>query len=667
MTDFEYRCQNDSDLSCAERCESLQACSECECAVLSLEAGGEWGQFFDVVFCILPIAFLIGVTIKPNPMPTTLSLPLSAFLMFLVRLMYLGSDPLLVCASAILGLFEALTPLSIMAGAITLFESMEATYCLPYMMREMKVLTAGHPIAELMLIFCFAYMVEGASGFGTPVALGAPMLVSTGHPAFESVVVLLIMNTFATVWGAVGTPIWFGLGSLDLTDDEFLSVSKKAAVALALGGYILIPMVLRILVPGKVVQENLIFIFASLTTVIGPSVGISFVSYEFPSLIGGIIGCGGTALLIAYKIGLKDVLSDELNRDALDIGSVSENSIVRRYQKTTSSLSNLSTENDQTNHMEATKDPHADETSNGRPNETDNSYMHGSDEHPRGFRTMPSLRETVDDHLGPRKPNGIDYLSEMVSRTFPIWAVVLLLVITRVEQIGVKENLTNREPYFSIHLKTFGTFRLSSSLVFQLRNILTYPSLNWKYELLYVPFLLPFVTVSALTLFFYRKDLAHTPGDIFSTVTSRLKNPAIALLGALVLVQLMIQTEAEAPANILGNVLADWFKQGFIVISPLLGSLGSFFSGSTTVSNLTFGEIQKIAADSIGTSKTTMLALQAVGASAGNGICLNNIIAACAVVGLEVGEGKILAKTFKFVFANTTIATIAMLTLFFRF
>ena len=34
---------------------------------------------------------------------------------------------------------------------ITLFESMEATKCMPYMMREMKALTAGHPIAELML------------------------------------------------------------------------------------------------------------------------------------------------------------------------------------------------------------------------------------------------------------------------------------------------------------------------------------------------------------------------------------------------------------------------------------------------------------------------------------------------------------------------------------
>ena len=84
---------------------------------------------------------------------------------------------------------------------------MESTNCLPYMMREMKALTNGHAVAELCVIYCFAYMVEGASGFGTPVALGAPMLISLGHPKLESVIVLLLANTFATVFGAAGTPI----------------------------------------------------------------------------------------------------------------------------------------------------------------------------------------------------------------------------------------------------------------------------------------------------------------------------------------------------------------------------------------------------------------------------------------------------------------------------
>ena len=42
--------------------------------------------------------------------------------------------------------------------------------------------------SQVMLIgFCFAFVVEGASGFGTPAALAAPMLYSMGHPKLESV------------------------------------------------------------------------------------------------------------------------------------------------------------------------------------------------------------------------------------------------------------------------------------------------------------------------------------------------------------------------------------------------------------------------------------------------------------------------------------------------
>jgi lactate permease len=105
-------------------------------------------------------------------------------------------------------------------------------------------------------------------------------------------------------------------------------------------------------------------------------------------------------------------------------------------------------------------------------------------------------------------------------------------------------------------------------------------------------------------------------------------------------------------------------RKRYFIISPLLGALGSFFSGSTTVSNLTFGKIQTIAAE-----KLALLALQAVGGSAGNGICLNNSIAAGAVVGLTAAgcEGKTLLRTCKIVFAETTIATIVMLAFFICF
>ena len=78
---------------------------------------GPWGSAMDVIMCLLPIIFLVIATIPPcglKPLSTTKSLPMSALLMFLVRLMYLGSDPLLVSGSIVKGIHEAFTPLSIM-------------------------------------------------------------------------------------------------------------------------------------------------------------------------------------------------------------------------------------------------------------------------------------------------------------------------------------------------------------------------------------------------------------------------------------------------------------------------------------------------------------------------------------------------------------------------
>lgn len=685
-TDSTIVCVSGIDGSCAETCVGIEGCSTCQCRVQTDDAGGAWGDVMDVIFALLPVIFLIYVTIKSKPWPTTVSLPTAAIMLLIIRLAYFQSDPVLVGGAVISGLHEALTPLSIMAGAVALFESMETTLCLPYMMREMKALTNGHPISECMLIFAFAYLVEGASGFGTPAALSAPMLVSMGHPAMESVVLVLLFNTFATVWGAVGTPIWFGLGQLidpltgeELTEDDLLSISQKSAVALGISGFVLIPFILTILVPRHLVQQNWIFIFLSLLATVGSSAVLAHFNYEFPSLVGGVVGCGLNAILISYKIGLKEVHDDHAHhvKSVDNMNGLSEQGLVQSYHRSVSNMSASATNHtaagDMIEEAVSGKNTSLPELSNPTENSTDDNGHEivvddGTKHDPVVANSVViSLEETVEAHLGPRKTMKEGYLFELLLRTFPIWGVVLVLIVTRVQAIGLKEILQRRTPFFSIYFGTYGTFRLSASLVFQLIDIFTYPNLNWRYELLYVPFLIPFILVSCITIAIFRKDLTCHPSKIVWTVGGRLRDPAIALFGALVLVQLMILTNTVAPAFILGTILADWFRQGFVVVCPLLGALGSFFSGSTTVSNLTFGSIQIIAAEAIGTSATTMLALQACGGSAGNGICLNNIIAACAVVGLDVGEGLILLKTYKFVFLSTTVATAVMLAFYFRF
>ena len=115
------------------------------------------------LLCVTPLAFLILVTtVKRVLLPTTVSLPAAAAMLALIRLAYLATPPTLVAACVVSGLLEALTPLSIVTGAIMLFEAMQHKGCLQWMMGAIKALSAGHPVAEVFLIgFSFAYLVEG--------------------------------------------------------------------------------------------------------------------------------------------------------------------------------------------------------------------------------------------------------------------------------------------------------------------------------------------------------------------------------------------------------------------------------------------------------------------------------------------------------------------------
>jgi lactate permease len=72
--------------------------------------------------------------------------------------------------------------------------------------------------------------------------------------------------------------------------------------------------------------------------------------------------------------------------------------------------------------------------------------------------------------------------------------------------------------------------------------------------------------------------------------------------------------------------------------------LGAFFSGSATVSNLTFAGIQDSIAHKLGFERTSILALQSVGAAMGTIASISNIVAVCSILGLVNQEGFILKR-----------------------
>ncbi len=68
-------------------------------------------------------------------------------------------------------------------------------------------ITFDRRLQVLLIAFSFGAIIEGTSGFGTPVAIAGAVMVGLGFSPFEAAVLNLLANTAPVAWGAIGTPI----------------------------------------------------------------------------------------------------------------------------------------------------------------------------------------------------------------------------------------------------------------------------------------------------------------------------------------------------------------------------------------------------------------------------------------------------------------------------
>lgn len=105
----------------------------------------------------------------------------------------------------------------------------------------------------------------------------------------------------------------------------------------------------------------------------------------------------------------------------------------------------------------------------------------------------------------------------------------------------------------------------------------------------------------------------------------------------------------ESQLDSMPITMAQWVSanvgQVWPLFAPVIGAPGAFIAGSNTVSNLMFVLFQYGVAENLGISMALVIALQAVGAAAGNMIAIHNVVAASATVGLLGQEGATLRRT----------------------
>ncbi len=238
---------------------------------------------------------------------------------------------------------------------------------------------------------------------------------------------------------------------------------------------------------------------------------------------------------------------------------------------------------------------------------------------PKGWFGTLSIKPE-SDHPGDKGP------SLFISWT-PYLLLALLLVLTRLPQLPIKTFLT--------------------SISFGWSDILG-TGIQGTTSPLYLPGTI-LVLVCLITYFLHRMSPREF-GTALGGSARMLIGAGFVLIFTIPMVRIYINSGIN-PQEYLSMpiAMAEWVAENvgnvYPFFAPSVGALGAFIAGSNTVSNLMFSLFQFGVAEKLLLPTSLLVALQAVGAAAGNMIAIHNVVAASATVGLLGKEGAVLSKT----------------------
>jgi lactate permease len=148
---------------------------------------------------------------------------------------------------------------------------------------------------------------------------------------------------------------------------------------------------------------------------------------------------------------------------------------------------------------------------------------------------------------------------------------------------------------------------------------------------------------------------------VFFSTCKQMSKSAVTILSIVALAKVM---SYSGMIKNIAVVLVAATGSMYPFISPFVGTLGTFVTGSDTSANILFGELQVEVAKSLGINPYWLAAANTTGATAGKMISPQSIAVATAATGLIGAEGKILGTTIKFSLAYALI--LGIITLFAR-
>ncbi|AIA73676.1 lactate permease [Halomonas campaniensis] len=527
------------------------------------------------LLAFLPL-LLAGILLIGFKIPAKIAMPIVFLTAAAIGLTAWDMSFSRVAASTIQGLIQTAGLLWIIFGAILLLNTLKHSGGITAIRNGFSGISPDRRVQALIVAWLFGCFIEGASGFGTPAAVAAPLMVALGFPALAAVVVGMMIQSTPVSFGAVGTPVVVGVGSgLDRAgitaqleasgstwDVFFQQITSSVAITHGIVG-ILMPLILVLIMvrffgANRSWKEGLSIapfaIFTGISFVVPYMLVGVFLGPEFPSMIGAMVG-----LAIVVPAARKGFL---LPKDTWD---------------------------------------------------------------------FPESTSWPDEWIGNLQIKLDDVVGKAPMSTFKGWIPYVLLAVFLVASRTV-------EP-----LKAALT-----SVNLSWNNILGEAGVSGGVQPLYLPGGI-IIAVVIVTYFLHRMNPQKISAAV-SESTKTIFGAGFVLIFTVPMVRILINSGvngadlvsmpvmmAQAVANSVGGI--------YPFFAPAVGAMGAFIAGSNTVSNLMLAEFQFSVAETLGLSTAMMVALQAVGAAAGNMIAIHNVVAASATVGLLGREGTTIRKT----------------------
>ena len=175
------------------------------------------------IMALLPIAIVLVLLVIMRR-SAKLSMLVAYLVTVVLAVAVWGLDFSVVGGATVNGLVTALTLLFIIFGAILVLQTVQESGAVRAIRQGFTDLSPDRRVQAVIIAWLFGSMIEGASGFGTPAAVAAPLLVAIGFPAMAAVLVTLIIQSTPVSFGAVGTPMLVGVHT-GLANNEGVAAS----------------------------------------------------------------------------------------------------------------------------------------------------------------------------------------------------------------------------------------------------------------------------------------------------------------------------------------------------------------------------------------------------------------------------------------------------------